>query len=968
MAKGKCTGLSISRNNNVLTFKWSLPAKYQGTGKGILKVKTILEGQTASKVPFTDVNLAAQTKSFTLPITGSSYYPATDKVLRSVIFKVRMGSSEKFTFSDECTYTFITPSIAQRPTLSYDGSTGFKWVAAGYTAKDNVWFQDVEYQTVNSPQATEPNWAASSVTSGTGGSTGTQDFPSDPSGYRHFRCRVRTIGGASPWTTITPLNFNSPTYYVLPKTVKYSGGTVSMTLSDRVYGAQEVEVQYAIETPASGYTCPSGASWSTGQTVTINATDSIIGTPASAIAFNVGSIAANKALWVRTITRRGGGSLTSSAVYVANGGFSAPTINSFSIDTTVKTVTFTFTDNCGVSGARVEAVDSSLNVLGSVAAGSSGITCSYASTSSTPSPQFGLRVVYTNSFVIVKSATVWQSTAPNLPTAPTGVSAGEAGSESKPSGTGSGEKANNGKVLLRWTTTWEHSNGAIISWADDPDAWESTTPPNEFEVHGRVNSFYVTDLEYGKKWYFKIRSVHWAEDNDDNDSYGPWCGSMIMVDLSEAPDKPGVWLDVSTITTDKSVTVNWEYMSGDGTDQEGAEIYIDTEMHSIEGTTQSYTFTPAWAVGTSHTLSVRTISTSGKKSPASDPITVTVAALPVPVITTSWGGVSGTVTAMPMTYSVSGAGLGGYVTVALTRVNPFVEDRPDGSRNDGFVDEVIYSKTHMGDVTNAQIAVDDLIGHLDDGQAYNFIVTVTDGYGQTVTSKGIVTIAWAHQPDIPDLTVVPDGNICKITATAPASAVSSDTVDIYRLSKDAPVLIVKGGEFGETYVDPYPASKGGYRAVDMTANGDYRGADKPAIMDVEHGLVIDDIVLTVPGYGEINLPYNITLNSDWAKDFERTVYLNGSVQGDWNPGVTRDVSIETVLLKDDPLIDDLRHIAELGEVCHIRTPDGSSYDADVQISESGSYDTYMTQYTLKASKVDPEGLDGMTLAEWEDQG
>jgi hypothetical protein len=443
---------------------------------------------------------------------------------------------------------------------------------------------------------------------------------------------------------------------------------------------------------------------------------------------------------------------------------------------------------------------------------------------------------------------------------------------------------------------------------------------------------------------------------------------MIMVDLSEAPEKPGVWLDVSTITTDKSVTVNWEYMSGDGTDQEGAEIYIDTEMYAIEGRAQSYTFNPSWAVGTTHSITVRTISTSGKKSPASDPISVTVAALPSPIITTSWGGVTGTVTAMPMTYSVSGAGLGGYITVALTRINPFVEERPDGSKNDGFVDEVIYSKTHMGDVTNAQIAVEDLIGHLDDGQVYNFIVTVTDGYGQTVTSKGIVTIAWAHQPDIPEVTVEADGNICKITATAPESAVSSDTVDIYRLSKDAPVLIVKGGEFGETYVDPYPASKGGYRAVDMTANGDYRGADKPAIMDVEHGLVIDDIVLTVPGYGEINLPYNITLNSEWAKDFERTVYLNGSVQGDWNPGVTRDVSIDTVLLKDDPLIEDIRHIAELDEVCHVRTPDGSSYDADIQISESGSYDTYMTQYTLKISKVDPEGLDGVTLAEWEDQG
>ena len=964
MAKGKCTGLSISRYNNVMTFRWSLPTKYGGTGTGILKYKIVTGNNDASKVSFVSVDLAAQTTSYALTLAGSSYYPSTDKVLKSVIFKVRMGKAENYDYSDECTYTFVLPN---KPTLKYIGSSGFQWSAPDYTATDKMWFQDVEYQTVNTPQSADPNWAASSVTSGTGSSAGTQSF-SDTSGYRHFRCRVRTIGGASAWATINPLVFNPPGNVVTPKTVKYSGGTVSMTLSQYTFGAQEVEVQYAIETPDVGYSCPSSASWSSGQVVTLNTTGSETGAPASAVAFNVGTIPVNKALWVRTITRRGGGAVTSTAFYVENGGFSAPTINSFSIDTANKTVSFTFTNNSGVSGTRTEAVDSALNMLGYTSASSGNLVCPWAPTASTPSPQFGLRVVYTNSSITVKSPIVWQNTATNLPTAPTGVSAGEVGSESAPSGTGSGEKTKNGKVLLRWTTTWTYANGAIISWADDPDAWESTSPPSEFEVHGMVNSFYVTDLEYGKKWYFKIRSIHWAEDNDDVDSYGPWCGAMIMVDLSETPDKPGIWLDVSTITTDKSVTVNWDYMSGDGTDQEGAEIYVDTEMYSIEGRAQSYTFNPTWAIGSTHNISVRTISASGKKSPASDAITVTVAALPSPTITTSWGGLSGTVTAMPMTYSVSGAGLGGYITVTITRINPFVEERPDGSKKDGFVDEVIFSKTHMGDVTNAQITVNDLIGHLDDGQVYNFIVTVTDGYGQTVTSKGVIVIAWSHQPDIPEVTVEAVGNICKIMATAPDGAVESDKVDIYRLSKDAPVLIVKGGEFGETYVDPYPASKGGYRAVDMTANGDYRGADKPAIMDVDHGLVIDDIVLTVPGYGEVNLPYNITLQSEWAKDFERTVYLNGSIQGDWNPGVTRDVSIDTVLLKDDPLIEGIRHIAELDEVCHVRTPDGSSYDANIQISETGSYDTYMTQYTLKALKIDPEGLDGITLAEWEDQG
>ena len=543
MAKGKCTGLSISRNNNVMTFKWSLPTKYT-SGKGALKYKIVLMGETASKVSFKEVSLSAQSTSYTLTLTGSSYYPSTDKALHSIIFKVRMGSSEKFAYSDECSYSFGLPS---KPSLSYSGSTGFQWSAPGYTNTDKTWFQDVEYQTCNTTSSATPNWAAASVTSGTGGATGTQTF-SDITGYRHFRCRVRSIRGASEWATISPICFAAPVYYGNLKNCRYSSGYVTGTFEQMVTGdAHEVEIQYAIETPATGYTCPVSATWTTGQTITPSSLS-------SAFAFSVNSIGTNKALWLRTIARRGGASKTGGAYYVANGGLSAPTINSFSIDATQKTITFTFTDTCGIAGAAIEAVDSALNVLYTTAATNTSLTCSWSRTSSTPSPQFGIRAAYNDAEVTVKSAVVWQSTEANLPTAPSSVSAGEAGSES--TGAGSGEKTNNGKVLLKWTTTWQYSNGAVISWADDPDAWESTSPPSEFEVHGRVNSFYVTDLEYGKKWYFKIRSVHWAEDNDDTDSYGPWCGSMIMVDLSEAPEKPGAWLDVSTITTDKSVTVN----------------------------------------------------------------------------------------------------------------------------------------------------------------------------------------------------------------------------------------------------------------------------------------------------------------------------------------------------------------------------------------------------------------------------
>jgi hypothetical protein len=51
----------------------------------------------------------------------------------------------------------------------------------------------------------------------------------------------------------------------------------------------------------------------------------------------------------------------------------------------------------------------------------------------------------------------------------------------------------------------------------------------------------------------------------------------------------------------------------------------------------------------------------------------------------------------------------------------------------------------------------------------------------------------------------------------------------------------------------------------------------------------------------------------------------------------------------------------------VRTVDGSSYTADVQVKDSYSYDNAgkITSFSLSITRVDTEELDGMTLAQWE---
>jgi hypothetical protein len=125
------------------------------------------------------------------------------------------------------------------------------------------------------------------------------------------------------------------------------------------------------------------------------------------------------------------------------------------------------------------------------------------------------------------------------------------------------------------------------------------------------------------------------------------------------------------------------------------------------------------------------------------------------------------------------------------------------------------------------------------------------------------------------------------------------------------------------------------------------------------------MVIDVDGQ-QIELPYNLTLSNRWTKDFKRTSYLGGSVQGDWNPAVTRDLTANTVLVRGDDLDRQIamRGLAGFAGIAHVRTPDGSSLAADISIQENQSYNDKLVSYTLTIQAIDPEEPDGMTLEEW----
>ena len=92
------------------------------------------------------------------------------------------------------------------------------------------------------------------------------------------------------------------------------------------------------------------------------------------------------------------------------------------------------------------------------------------------------------------------------------------------------------------------------------------------------------------------------------------------------------------------------------------------------------------------------------------------------------------------------------------------------------------------------------------------------------------------------------------------------------------------------------------------------------------------------------------------------------MQGDWNPAIKRDASVDYVILveEDQETIMAMRRLAEHPGICHIRTKDGSSFACDIQVKEGMKYSEghKLASYNLDVSRVESEGYDGVTYEEW----
>ena len=1018
-------GLTISRNNLKFTIKWKIEDKNYGGGQQLQwRVNNSGEWNTIS-VENTDTSKVLElSASNYYPTSGKPTVSVVSFRVRGMRSKSSLTTStqqfKKVLWSDWAVKDFslavpATPSLSAAWGGSQNPYSTTFTATASYKTDDNKPFSRIEWESVLIKDSTETNgakiaWKGSSFTSGNSSSSPLSVPKAEDSTVivgenkvytRWLRARTCGIRGASSWVYAKHI-YSTPNKPTIKKATINTSGAVPVvetsydTAVNAAHPVDLTEAQYTLATPDNNLACPANASWTTATTPKdISANGKTQFSVESSVGFD-------QCLWVRTKLTHDINNSYSNPYRVAVGDLKAPSNLSVTVNQQNYRATITITNESAVPDAmiaivfRQSAKPSADLIVGVLQHSGTEITVQCPNWSSLGNVAFGAyafqgtyssktRSDGVNQYAIsanMTSETVWDGGA--VPSAPTSVTAVAANQP--------------GEIIVTWKWAWLDADVAEVSWSQNQNAWGSTDEPERYLVTDLYDAKWrISNLETGVVWYIRIRL---GKRNEDDVTYGPYCATK-KVDLSSAPAIPALVLSAAVIPSGGSVTATWAYVTGDGTGQSFAEICEATVSASsiTYGRIIAHTETAqkilisareaGWTVGNTYNLCVRVSSASGRRSDGwSNPVPITIAEpLSCAITSTSLETVTVvddssnsrsvlSLTAMPLSVQISGVdSYSIQASVAIERASDYSIVRPDGTDFRGYEGETVALMKHVGSNTFVFNHAD-LIGHLDDEAHYRLVATIQDDLGQSASASLDFEVHWSHQAIIPQAQVfIDDYNyIAKILPIAPTGTATGDVCDIYRLSADKPELIVQGGAWGTPYVDPYPAPGryGGHRVVFRSKDGDYITADNQmAWIDLQASvgdyLEAQKTMIDFPG-GRAEIDYNLTLSNTWKKDFTETKYLGGSIQGDWNAAVSRTAKIDgVVVIAENPeQIQIFRSLATYAGICHVRTPEGSSFPADVQVSEKvGFSDGAQTaEFSLTITRVDAEDLDGLTFEEW----
>lgn len=190
----------------------------------------------------------------------------------------------------------------------------------------------------------------------------------------------------------------------------------------------------------------------------------------------------------------------------------------------------------------------------------------------------------------------------------------------------------------------------------------------------------------------------------------------------------------------------------------------------------------------------------------------------------------------------------------------------------------------------------------------------------------------------------------EISLVPPPGSAETDLYDIYRLTGDGAILIGESFPLTVTTTDEYaPFGEDmtlNYRIAIRTVDGDVSFADFEYVQDSSN-LRFDWAT------GSVEFPYNLSIGDAYKKDVEFRSHLDGGIDGYWNQNIERNgkLSTDVIRLEQQEDIDKTRALARYAGPVFVRTPEGTAYEADVQVSDMSGTNNKIMAIAIDATEV-----------------
>lgn len=552
------------------------------------------------------------------------------------------------------------------------------------------------------------------------------------------------------------------------------------------------------------------------------------------------------------------------------------------------------------------------------------------------------------------------------------------------------------------TVAADSKNSAKLTWSKVDTATsykiQYTFREAYFDSSSQVSSMtventtgFVTGLEQGKKWYFRVCAT-----NEKGDS--PW-SDIVSVAIGTKPEPPTTWTMTSTAIVGEDITIYWSHNSEDGAKQRAAKIELTVNgipdiidlTNNVDDNDDSeekvhyYTFsTKEYKDGAELKYRIKTKGVVDDFSDWSVQRTINLYAPPTLDWTLSLAendvlnvlpfdiyAEPGPLNQKPITYFVS-----------ITANDTYTTENEIGVETVVTAGTEVYSKLFNATKRNLQLylSAGDLM--LKNEQMYKLTIVVSMDSGLTATKSVIFTVNWTLRDYSPNVSIGIDDKtlsayIAPYCKDADQDLVRDISLAVYRREFNGTFTQIATGLPNDgvvTVTDPHPSlDYARYRVVATDTNtGVISFEDIPGQAVNESSIVIqwNEKWMNFDSLGQdefeeptwagsmIKLPFDVDVDESHDPDVSFVEYIGrkhpvayyGTQRGE-------SMTLNAVIPKDyTDTIYALRRLSEWAGDVYIREPSGIGYWANVTVKMPIKHVELTISVTLTVKRVERDEI------------